>query len=85
MCLPLPFRQQWKTRYTVPSESQARNARNDLPGRGCSRAVGNVAVFALKALRIAYFLHIHTSHVSGPASLSLIGVPTALRASFICP
>ena len=36
-----------------------------------------------KLCQAAYFLRIHTRHVTGPASLSLMGRPASLRASFI--
>ena len=39
----------------------------------------------LNALKTAHFLRIQTSHVTGPASSSVIGRPAILRASLIWP
>lgn len=49
------------------------------------RTVGGEAVFdrANERPETAHFLRIQTPHVTGPASLSVIGRPAPLRASFI--
>jgi hypothetical protein len=56
-----------------------------LPEDEVRRTVGGGAVLerAFERRETAHFLRIQTPHVTGPASLSVIGRPATLRASFI--